>query len=106
MADRDSVRGVASVSQRVLFLAAASAERDRDEACRVDSGSSRSTRLSRENYGAVRVPRALVKRGTLCHRKTVAKVMAVSRQLPDSGLIADSDRGVQYASEHDDGSGH
>ncbi len=27
--------------------------------------------------------------------------MAVSRQLPDAGLIAHSDRGVQYASEHD-----
>lgn len=26
--------------------------------------------------------------------------MAVSRQLPDAGLIAHSDRGVQYASEH------
>ncbi len=26
--------------------------------------------------------------------------MAVSRQLPDIGLIAHSDRGVQYASEH------
>ena len=40
VADCDSVRGAAGVSQRVLFLAAASAERDRDEAGRVDSGSS------------------------------------------------------------------
>ncbi|MCX7419264.1 MAG: DDE-type integrase/transposase/recombinase [Planctomycetia bacterium] len=30
----------------------------------------------------------------------VALEMAVSRQLPDAGLIAHSDRGVQYASEH------
>ena len=29
-----------------------------------------------------------------------ALAMAVSRQLPDAGLIAHSDRGVQYASEH------
>lgn len=148
-------------------------------------------RISRENYGAVRVHRALEQRGTKCDRKTVAKVMreagirsktsrkfrvtttdsnhphpvaenvlardftadranqkwvadityiatlegwlylaavldlftrkvvgwsmseridsrlvvdalemAVSRQLPDAGLIAHSDRGVQYASEH------
>ena len=148
-------------------------------------------RLSRENYGAVRVHQALGQRGTKCDRKTVAKVMreagihsktsrkfrvtttdsnhahpvaenvlardftaekanqkwvadityiatlegwlylavvldlftrkvvgwsmseridsrlavdalemAVSRQLPDAGLIAHSDRGVQYASEH------
>ena len=26
--------------------------------------------------------------------------MAVSRELPDAGLVAHSDRGVQYASEH------
>ena len=32
-------------------------------------------RLSRENSGAVRVHRALAKRGTRCDRKTVAKVM-------------------------------
>ena len=148
-------------------------------------------RLSRENYGAVRVHQALGQRGTKCDRKTVAKVMreagirsktswkfrvtttdsnhphpvaenvlardftadkanqkwvaditdiatlegwlylaavldlftrkvvgwsmseridsrlavdalemAVSRQLPDAGLIAHSDRGVQYAIEH------
>ena len=148
-------------------------------------------RLSRENYGAVRVHRALGQRGTKCDRQTVAKVMreagirsktsrkfrvtttdsnhphpvaenvlardftadkanqkwvadityiatlegwlylaavldlftrkvvgwsmseridsrlavdalemAVSRQLPDAGLITHSDRGVQYASEH------
>ena len=148
-------------------------------------------RISRENYGAVRVHQALGQRGTKCDRKTVAKVMreagirsktsrkfrvtttdsnhthcvaenvldrdftadkvnqkwvadityiatlegwlylaavidlftrkvvgwsmseridsrlavdalemAVSRQLPDAGLIAHSDRGVQYASEH------
>ena len=148
-------------------------------------------RLSRETYGAVRVHQALGQRGTMCNRKTVAKVMreagirsktsrkfrvtttdsnhphpvatnvlardftaekanhkwvadityiatlegwlylaavldlftrkvvgwsmseridsrlavdalemAVSRQLPDSGLIAHSNRGVQYASEH------
>ena len=29
--------------------------------------------------------------------------MAVSRELPDAGLVAHSDRGVQYASEHDQG---
>ena len=148
-------------------------------------------RISRENYGAVRVHQALGQRGTKCDRKTVAKVMheagirsktsrkfrvtttdsnhphpvaqnvlardftadkanqkwvadityiatlegwlylaavldlftrkvvgwsmseridsrlvvdalemAVSRQLPDAGLIAHSDRGAQYASEH------
>src|SRR5436309_703950 len=32
-------------------------------------------RISRENYGAVRVHRALGQRGTKCDRKTVAKVM-------------------------------
>ena len=32
-------------------------------------------RLRRENYGAVRVHRALLQRGTPCDRKTVAKVM-------------------------------
>ena len=32
-------------------------------------------RISRKNYGAVRVHQALVQRGTKCDRKTVAKVM-------------------------------
>ena len=154
-------------------------------------------RLSRETYGAVRVHRTLLQRGTPCDRKTVAKVMreagirsktsrkfrvtttdsnhphpgaanilardfaaekvnqkwvadityiatledwlylaavidlftgkvvgwsmseridsrlvvdalemAVSRQLPNASLIAHSDRGVQYASEHYTSHGH
>ena len=65
----------------------------------------------------------LLARGEAVHEKTVAKVMreagiqaksqridrrlvvdvlemAVSRELPDAGLVAHSDRGVQYASEH------